>query len=497
MLRVFGIPKHNEDPKQIWGALFLSLGLLLIIQAIPEGLRGATLGKWLVGIRVRKIDGTLPGFARAAGRVGVFWIADLATVIARGLLTTPNEKATVPIILDVLFRGLLLVTVRRGQGLVLLQDYVTGTRVVRPVGSIAQRRSEAHRVDAPTLTGNEPRMGPYIVLAPISAGSAVTRGWDATLLRNVWIVPCALGTPEVSQERRDLARLTRLRWVAGSRSSSENWDAFEAPLGEPLASRLTRAVAWDTQQEWILDLTSEYATAALDGTTSDVDDVDAIWITPTNRVVLPEGTGPNRATVEPNDAHSAAFIASFVSRVEENNRGKQQLPRHAARVIAAVKRATSISEIARTVKETLGRPTSISQLRRFGLMAATLVPLAGCPLVGSIGTDQQAARDPLGFKMQGLAEFIADSTKSDSGRITSTVADSANKENTSWAFNKIGAKLGRIARLLHAPALFPSEYQPPRQVRKREEQLVDVYLATAFGARPAQPTRCCFEWSPL
>ena len=41
------------------------------------------------------------------------------------------------------------------------------------------------------------------------------------------------GTPPVDATRRDVSRPGRLYWLAGRRSATENWDAFEAPRGEP------------------------------------------------------------------------------------------------------------------------------------------------------------------------------------------------------------------------------------------------------------------------
>jgi eukaryotic-like serine/threonine-protein kinase len=49
----------------------------------------------------------------------------------------------------------------------------------------------------------------------------------------VWIHEVAPGTPAVNATRRDVSRPGRLYWLAGRRAATENWDAFEAPRGEP------------------------------------------------------------------------------------------------------------------------------------------------------------------------------------------------------------------------------------------------------------------------
>ena len=58
-------------------------------------------------------------------------------------------------------------------------------------------------------------------------------GIDPILRRHVWIHEVAPGTPPVDATRRDVSRPGRLYWLAGRRSATENWDAFEAPRGEP------------------------------------------------------------------------------------------------------------------------------------------------------------------------------------------------------------------------------------------------------------------------
>ena len=56
---------------------------------------------------------------------------------------------------------------------------------------------------------------------------------DPILRRHVWIHEVPPGTPPVEATRRDMSRPGRLHWLAGRRSATENWDAFEAPRGEP------------------------------------------------------------------------------------------------------------------------------------------------------------------------------------------------------------------------------------------------------------------------
>ena len=66
-----------------------------------------------------------------------------------------------------------------------------------------------------------------------TGGGRLFVGVDPILRRHVWIHEVPPGTPPVDATRRDVSRPGRLYWLAGRRSVTENWDAFEAPRGEP------------------------------------------------------------------------------------------------------------------------------------------------------------------------------------------------------------------------------------------------------------------------
>jgi hypothetical protein len=66
-----------------------------------------------------------------------------------------------------------------------------------------------------------------------TGGGRLFVGVDPILRRHVWIHDVPPGTPPVDATRRDVSRPGRLYWLAGRRSATENWDAFEAPRGEP------------------------------------------------------------------------------------------------------------------------------------------------------------------------------------------------------------------------------------------------------------------------
>ena len=141
--------------------------------------------------------------------------------------------------LSLLLTILLFSTARRGNGWTGVHELLSRTRVVqrnvRPVASAAPKASPADLV--PALSSLR-RVGPYAVHTMVgeTGGGLLFVGVDPILRRHVWIHEVAPGTPPVDATRRDVSRPGRLYWLAGRRSPTENWDAFEAPGGEPLLS---------------------------------------------------------------------------------------------------------------------------------------------------------------------------------------------------------------------------------------------------------------------
>ena len=150
-----------------------------------------------------------------------------------------TRGSTVHLLLSQLLTILLFSTARRGNGWTGVHELLSRTRVVqrnvRPVASAAPKMSPVDLV--PDLSSLR-RIGPYAVHTTVgeTGGGRLFVGVDPILRRHVWIHEVAPGTPPVGTIRRDVSRPSRLYWLAGRRSPAENWDAFEAPGGEPLLS---------------------------------------------------------------------------------------------------------------------------------------------------------------------------------------------------------------------------------------------------------------------
>jgi uncharacterized RDD family membrane protein YckC len=450
----------------------LSLVVSLLIIAIPEGLRGASIGKWLIGIRVARVDGRIPGLPRAVIRVAILQAISFLALIAQLSTANINAKAAYALLVSLGLRALLLSTVRRSNGWMMVHDWVTGTRVIRRLAGVQQRHGAAQRKDAPSLSGSERRIGPYAVLGPSHEGSAVLLGWDESMHRSVWIVPQEPNAPEVSQARRDLARLTRLRWVAGRRSAGDCWDAYEAPLGEPLATRLQRRVAWNVQQEWMLDLTGELLAAAADGTMPAALSVQSLWVTPADRIVVPDTGGlvgdGVRDSIEP-----LPFIVSVLDLVREGTRKSAPLPRYAALAFSAARNARSLEDVHALFKDTVGRPVKISRARRTGLVAATMAVVLFLPIAGIVPLRQQAKSDPDGRRLSGLLQFIGDSIHAQPESLRVKVPK---KGGTMTKLNRALQKAGWYTSDTALDRLSPEAYQ-------RQSRLAQIYVAATLSAR--------------
>jgi hypothetical protein len=205
----------------------------VIYYFVLEGGWGASLGKRLMGLRV-----TSQADDRWWLRVGLRTAIFLVPSVFFFMGTT--RGSTVLVLLSQLLTILLFSTARRGNGWVGVHELLSRTCVVqrnvlRSVTSAAPKASPADLV--PALSSLR-RVGPYAVHTMIgeTGGGRLSIGIDPILRRHVWIHEVTPGAPPVDATRRDVSRPGRLYWLAGRRSPTENWDAFEAPGGEPLLS---------------------------------------------------------------------------------------------------------------------------------------------------------------------------------------------------------------------------------------------------------------------
>ena len=297
---------------------------------VMEGWWGASLGKRLMGLRVTsQIDGRW--WLRVGLRTAVFHVPTVIPTLffmlsmgaTRGVAYTANAVPSgwtwnVPpdALLSLLLTILLFSTARRGNGWTGVHELLSSTRVVqrnvlRPVASAAPKASPADLV--PALSSLR-RVGPYAVHTMIgeTGGGRLFVGVDPILRRHVWIHEVAPGTAAVGAIRRDVSRPGRLYWLAGRRSPTENWDAFEAPGGEPLLSAPSTS-DWREVHRSLSSLTIE-----LDASVREEMDIRPtlahVWKRPDGHLVLLDFPWPGLAASDANQHLDPVELLAAVSR---------------------------------------------------------------------------------------------------------------------------------------------------------------------------------------
>jgi hypothetical protein len=278
-----------------WFATFLLMGFYF---AVPEGRWGLTLGKYLCRLRVVNQRREPPGIAKALVRA---WL--LAAISAPEQLgycfmapATFQRYQGLFTVAQAIGYALLFATARQRNGLAGVHDLLTGTRVI--VRLPYQARTALELSAEPLPATQTATIGPYHVLDVLESagGGEWILGYDARLLRRVWIRKLPSGTEPTATPLRNIARPGRLRWLNGKRSADENWDAYEALTGRPLVKLLDRRWPWESVRFWLLDLAEELDAAAKDGTLPESLGLDCVWITAEGRAKLfdfaPPGLDP-------------------------------------------------------------------------------------------------------------------------------------------------------------------------------------------------------------
>jgi uncharacterized RDD family membrane protein YckC len=475
---VYGVGLSDNDklPSVIWRDLAITVVLAVAIRGIPEGLRGVSMGKWLLGLRVVDDTGLAPGIARAVARVLLLSSIDVLSSIVSVAIKSEGTKSTISVSIYALFYASLFITARRRNGWRLLHDVLTKTRVVVPQAMVAARRGEASRVVAPTLTGGERIIGPYAVIGSAPVGNGVLMGWDRGMQRAVWIVPHADGDPETPAARRTMARLTRLRWVGGRRTPGDSWDAFEAAQGESLASRLTRPVPWHVEQAWLEDVADELAAhdAAVDATTPAT--LEHAWVTPTDRLIFVE----KRADAEP-VATPLAIVGALIDRVSASRVGSVPLPRHATLALEQARGASSAQAVRSAIRTTIGKPVVVTRARRVTLMLSSIAPSLALVVATWFAVRFQN-RDGT-TKLSTLYAFATDSVRSHPDSVKArAVRDSLNPLRSF----RIGKAVRRIYGFRGGAR---ADSQPPADTLRLQRRLVEIYIATELRDRVADTSR--------
>ena len=232
---------------------------------LTEGYGGASIGKRMLGLRVQAKDGGPPGLLRVFARSLIFvlasealrWVPDgflLGEPIGLSYRQWQEQVERLGAIRGVvsivtLFVPLaLFLFARPRNGFAGLHELISGTRVVpgspkRSSSTLATGDRAPVFVEPPTALVRRTR-GSFVLVTPSTPTASFWRAVDPLLKRDVWIHDLPAGANLSSAARRDLARPGRLRWLAGQRTSTGSWEAFETPEGQPLLALIARPQSW-------------------------------------------------------------------------------------------------------------------------------------------------------------------------------------------------------------------------------------------------------------
>ncbi|HUF47747.1 MAG TPA: serine/threonine-protein kinase [Vicinamibacterales bacterium] len=372
-----------------------------------EGAFGTSLGKRLLGLRLRAVAGTVT-WLLVLTRALVFFAPGLLLSVVTWVvgeqqleaLLAANPLAFTVFLSGPLLMALMFVTARRANGYAGLHDLASGIRVVARSPRLERRQAP---VDAgPTLEAGSTRMpfrcGPFDVLGVVGAAEPgqLMAGFDPVLRRRVWIHAVPNGTPPVPAERRDLGRLGRLHWLTGRRAPEENWDAYEAPDGAPLIARAGEKVEWAVAKAWMVDLANELAQAA-ETQSMPVLALDRVWIRHDGHALLIDFRAPGAAADGRAHGTMPATPESFLRLLARHLRtrlrmgdagagGPLAMPRSAAGLIDrwADDGVPALDVARRDIDAVAGTADRVSRWRRAVPIALASVP-AAMLIVGAIG----------------------------------------------------------------------------------------------------------------
>ncbi|MDB6079287.1 MAG: pknH 2 [Akkermansiaceae bacterium] len=388
-------PGQSWPNNPAWPAFFEWLaGMIFSVGyfTVCEGYWGTTPGKVFCGLRVARKTGGYPGMGRALVRSLTFhahWIIPAViasqwhTRLADGSVTSPGDY------LSSLLFIVLFVTMRRKTGYAMLQDLVSGTRVVALPAEEDSPALGSAILTAPPEEGAE-RIGPFAV---IERHDSIVLGWDSVLRRSVWIVEQVEGTPPLQEPRRNLNRPGRLRWLQGLRAPGENWDAFEAPPGQPLAKLADGRQSWSHVRRWMLDLTTEYGACGHGGTRPPSISLDQVWITSQGHAIWVDFPLTEGNPGQPLD--DAAALQRFLAQIGRACLAPGQ-PMHAVNLleIFSRERLESARMVEGNLRAAMAQAASLTRRRRLVTLALwPLLALAIAVLIGA--TFQQKFKEEI------------------------------------------------------------------------------------------------------
>jgi uncharacterized RDD family membrane protein YckC len=298
-----------------------------------EGAFGATVGKWLMRLRISSVRfGHAVHWTQALVRTFTFFMVvgipgKLAYYVTEplwpgaGWVLREDLTLEYALLLEyaVHFACIMFLvdTMRKANGYRGLHDLLSGTRVVQLPWprKVVRFPTGATPPMVPRPVGVPERIDNFAVRGalPLSPDELVLVADDTVLNRKVWLVLQPPDHAGVSPVRREISRNTRVRWLSGGTVSLSrnpfgglhasagpvelNYDAFLAGAGCPLPDivRQRGRLSWAEGRGLLEQLTDELVAGAQDGTLPPVLSPDHLWLQPNGRLLLVGGSTPTQA----------------------------------------------------------------------------------------------------------------------------------------------------------------------------------------------------------
>jgi len=232
-------------------------------------------------------------------------------------------------------------------------------------------------------------IGPYYILSTLneSQGQSTLLGYDSRLLRRVWIRTMPASTAAVSDTERNLSRPGRLRWLGGHRGE-ENWDCYEAPLGDGLTEHPERN--WEQDRRLINNVACELERALEDGTLPARLSLQHLWVNEGEAKILPfpapdvsdDSDDTSIAIGNSRDEQEAAcvrFIAKLAEHVSKRHSEDDvsTVPLSSRPHFIGLWNAESLQQSRRITDQLLQGHATVSRTRRLCLLLLTFsLPIA-------------------------------------------------------------------------------------------------------------------------
>jgi hypothetical protein len=407
----------------LWIPVLAKPAAYLAYFGVLEGIWGFSLGKLLLGIRVRDTRGSgPPGLIQGLLRSLVFVMLWEAGSLANFKMLTQNGPDS-----DAEYQQVVRERQRTGQALALrsalgtllgvalmllpararngnrgLHEWASGTRVIAmPPRPRRKLQIPSFIPDPGSSQAQAPdRIGAYDMAHVLywSSQDKVLSGEDHSLKRKVWLWLRPISAPAFSVQRRGIDRLTRLRCLASGSTEEYAWESFVAPKGCTLPELLAseRRLAWADARPMIEALTDELVVACAESSLPPQLTPHHVWVEPSGRVKLLDM--PLRDALSPSaessdDDRALALLAQVCvlsleggQRVSTDGPGTPQapVPAHASemlrRLVPGPTAYARVQEFQSALRETRDRQPEVTRGRRM----TTVAGIAATSAIGLI-----------------------------------------------------------------------------------------------------------------